>query len=246
MLSSLSIVPPVWPRARPASMKTGRPQLASRGAISSDTLSPTPPVECLSQRRGTAAPSSQRSPESRMARVSARVSSPSRPRIAAAIRNAASCPPLHPPSAPVGAAAPCATSRISSAESPIPARLRSRMRYGRAIGKRAGTGLPGSAREAGHPLRAERRSGRRAGGVEGGDLLLGLRTEGGLRELVEDLLVGLDRLLRAVELLEGGRQLVQDDVLGERRVPLLAHRAQLLDHVLGLPLLAVEGEHVEP
>ncbi len=104
-------------------MKTGSPQLASSGAITSDTLSPTPPVECLSQSRGTAPPRSQRSPESRMARVSARVSPPSSPRMAAAIRKAASWPSLQEPSV-----APRATERISSSASRIPARLRSRMR----------------------------------------------------------------------------------------------------------------------
>jgi hypothetical protein len=56
----------------------------------SETLSPTPPVECLSQRCGTSRASSQRSPDSSIARVSASVSPRSRPRIAAAIRKAPS------------------------------------------------------------------------------------------------------------------------------------------------------------
>src|SRR5436305_564697 len=235
-LSSLSIVPPVWPRPRPASMKTGRPQLASSGAITSDTLSPTPPVECLSQRRGTSAPRSQRSPESRMARVSARVSSGSRPRMAAAIRKAASCPSLQEPSA-----APRATAWISSRRSRIPARLRSRMRYGRTIEsgcarRRDQPGNPGM------PPSGGRRSARR---IERGHLLLGVRAQGGLRELVEDPLVGLDRLLGPVELLQGQAQLVQDHVLRQRRVPLLQHGPQLLDYLLALALLAVEREQVE-
>ena len=48
--SSLSRVPPVGPRPRPESIGTCRSQQASSGASGSDTLSPTPPVECLSTR----------------------------------------------------------------------------------------------------------------------------------------------------------------------------------------------------
>ena len=46
--SSLSSVPPVWPRPRPQSLATGTPQAATSGATTSVVLSPTPPVECLS------------------------------------------------------------------------------------------------------------------------------------------------------------------------------------------------------
>ena len=46
--SSLSRVPPVCPRPRPDSIGTTAPQLATSGASTSETLSPTPPVECLS------------------------------------------------------------------------------------------------------------------------------------------------------------------------------------------------------
>ena len=67
----------------------------------------SPATPCRRRRRSSACrrgggprgPRSQRSPESRMARVSARVSSASRPRMAAAIRKAASCPSLQEPSA---------------------------------------------------------------------------------------------------------------------------------------------------
>src|SRR5581483_6704518 len=65
--SSLSAVPPVWPSARPVSITTGRPQAASSGASGSDTLSPTPTVECLSQSRGTSRRTSHCSPELRVA-----------------------------------------------------------------------------------------------------------------------------------------------------------------------------------
>ena len=46
--SSLSSVPPVWASARPLSFGTFTPQAAANGAAISVTLSPTPPVECLS------------------------------------------------------------------------------------------------------------------------------------------------------------------------------------------------------
>src|SRR5213596_2506569 len=48
MASSLSRVPPVWPSPRPEIIGTAPPQAATIGASSSETLSPTPPVECLS------------------------------------------------------------------------------------------------------------------------------------------------------------------------------------------------------
>ena len=41
-------MPPVWPRPRPEIIGTQTPQAATSGAIISDVLSPTPPVECLS------------------------------------------------------------------------------------------------------------------------------------------------------------------------------------------------------
>src|SRR3989449_6079107 len=49
-LSSLSRVPPVWPSPRPDIIGTATPHAATSGASTSDTLSPTPPVECLSTR----------------------------------------------------------------------------------------------------------------------------------------------------------------------------------------------------
>ena len=48
MLSSLSIVPPVWPSPRPDILATGTPADATRGPTTSVVVSPTPPVECLS------------------------------------------------------------------------------------------------------------------------------------------------------------------------------------------------------
>ena len=77
--SSLSRVPPVCPRPRPDSIGTTAPQLATSGASTSDTLSPTPPVECLStdgrgrrrrrprRRPGSAARPRRSSPRSRPA-----------------------------------------------------------------------------------------------------------------------------------------------------------------------------------
>ena len=49
--SSLSSVPPVWPRPRPDIIGTTTPQAAASGASTSDVLSPTPPVVCLSTLR---------------------------------------------------------------------------------------------------------------------------------------------------------------------------------------------------
>jgi len=46
--SSLSSVPPVGPRPRPEIIGTRKPQQASSGAKISETVSPLPPVECLS------------------------------------------------------------------------------------------------------------------------------------------------------------------------------------------------------
>ena len=47
-LSSLSMVPPVWPSPLPLIFATGMPQAATMGARARDVLSPTPPVLCLS------------------------------------------------------------------------------------------------------------------------------------------------------------------------------------------------------
>src|SRR5947199_5640313 len=46
--SSLSSVPPVWPRPRPLIIGTISPPAAATGASTREVLSPTPPVECLS------------------------------------------------------------------------------------------------------------------------------------------------------------------------------------------------------
>ena len=48
MVSNLSIVPPVWPKLLPASIGIANPAAAISGARTTDTLSPIPPVECLS------------------------------------------------------------------------------------------------------------------------------------------------------------------------------------------------------
>ena len=48
MAESLSSVPPVWPSPRPEIIGTKAPQAATSGASIRLTLSPTPPVECLS------------------------------------------------------------------------------------------------------------------------------------------------------------------------------------------------------
>jgi len=80
MASSLSRVPPVWPRPRPDSCGTAAPHAATSGASTSETLSPTPPVECLSTVGARSAPRSSRSPELIMASVQVCSSAASRPR----------------------------------------------------------------------------------------------------------------------------------------------------------------------
>ena len=75
MDSSLSRVPPVWPRPRPLILATGTPQAATSGASTRVVVSPTPPVECLSTFTPGMADRSATSPESRMERVRRVVSS---------------------------------------------------------------------------------------------------------------------------------------------------------------------------
>ena len=87
--SSLSSVPPVMPRPRPEIIGTRKPRQASKGASGKDTLSPTPPVECLSTSGLRSLGNFSFVPESRMASVSARVSRGSNPRKKTAMRNAA-------------------------------------------------------------------------------------------------------------------------------------------------------------
>ena len=81
----------MWPRARPLIIGTHNPQAAAIGATRKLVLSPTPPVECLSTATLPSRWGENFSPESRMARVSARVSSRSSPRRKAAISQAESC-----------------------------------------------------------------------------------------------------------------------------------------------------------
>ena len=66
MLASLSSVPPVCPSPRPEIIGTKAPQAATTGARMRLTLSPTPPVECLSR---TGPPRSARDQSSTAARA---------------------------------------------------------------------------------------------------------------------------------------------------------------------------------
>ena len=74
MLSSLSSVPPVMPRPRPLIIGTQRSSHASSGATMSETLSPMPPVLCLSTFGGEPAGCVITLPLCIIARVSAPVS----------------------------------------------------------------------------------------------------------------------------------------------------------------------------
>ena len=78
--SSLSSVPPVCPSPRPDTIGTTTPHAAARGAKTSEVLSPTPPVLCLSTLGAAIADKSRRDPESVIAVVSASVSSAVIPR----------------------------------------------------------------------------------------------------------------------------------------------------------------------
>src|SRR5207237_262327 len=88
MASSLSSVPPVWPRPRPDIIGTATPHAATRGASTSDTLSPTPPVECLSTRGVDHESKEIRWPEASIASVRAASSGRSSPRSSTAISSA--------------------------------------------------------------------------------------------------------------------------------------------------------------
>jgi len=90
MASSLSRVPPVWPSPRPLTMGTTTPQAAAMGASASETLSPTPPVECLSTLTPGRSERSSTWPERSMASVRAAVSASSMPRKKTAMQKAAS------------------------------------------------------------------------------------------------------------------------------------------------------------
>ena len=89
MASSLSSVPPVWPSPRPEIIGTFTPQAAASGASASETLSPTPPVECLSTFAPGTSERSSTSPERSIASVSARTSASSMPRKKTAMQKAA-------------------------------------------------------------------------------------------------------------------------------------------------------------
>ncbi len=77
--SSLSRVPPVWPRPRPESWGTATPHAATSGASGRVILSPTPPVECLSAVGRESEEKSMRSPEAIIASVQRAISRRSMP-----------------------------------------------------------------------------------------------------------------------------------------------------------------------
>ena len=89
MDSSLSSVPPVWPRPRPLILAKGTPQAATIGPITIEALSPTPPVECLSTTFLPSGARSMTSPLRTMASVSAWVSAAVSPWKYTAMQNAA-------------------------------------------------------------------------------------------------------------------------------------------------------------
>ena len=74
MVSSLSSVPPVWPKLRPLIMGIAIPAAAINGPKIMETLSPTPPVLCLSATYLFKKVKSIFSPESIMLSVRAKIS----------------------------------------------------------------------------------------------------------------------------------------------------------------------------
>ena len=64
----------MWPSPRPDIIGTGTPHAATSGATTSDVLSPTPPVLCLSTLMPGSALKSMRLPDSTIAAVSHAVS----------------------------------------------------------------------------------------------------------------------------------------------------------------------------
>ena len=91
IVSILSSVPPVWPRPRPAVWGTATPHAATRGHRTSETLSPTPPVECLSTVGLPTPERSAREPVAIICWVHRASSSGSRPRKRMAMSSAAAC-----------------------------------------------------------------------------------------------------------------------------------------------------------
>ena len=91
MASSLSRVPPVWPRPRPDSCGTATSNTATKGASGRVILSPTPPVECLSAVGLPSDEKSMRSPEAIIAAVQRAISPRSMPLSRIAIASADIC-----------------------------------------------------------------------------------------------------------------------------------------------------------
>ena len=81
----------MWPRPRPESWGTAAPQAATSGHSTSETLSPTPPVECLSTVGRPSPDRSSRSPLPIMAAVQVDSSRSDMPRHTMAMSRAAAC-----------------------------------------------------------------------------------------------------------------------------------------------------------
>ena len=89
MACNLSTVPPVIPKPRPLIFAIGTPKLARMGEIIKVTLSPTPPVLCLSTTLSAISRKSNFSPEPAIAMVSEKISSSVMPLMQIAISSAA-------------------------------------------------------------------------------------------------------------------------------------------------------------
>ncbi len=78
----------MWPRPRPLIIGTATPQAATMGPRGRLTLSPTPPVECLSTLGAATWEKSRTSPECSMASTQAASSAASRPTLNTAMSSA--------------------------------------------------------------------------------------------------------------------------------------------------------------
>ena len=116
--SILSRVPPVWPRPRPDNCGTAAPHAATSGTRTRETLSPTPPVECLSTVGRPTPDRSSRSPDAIIAAVHVVSSACESPRKKIAISSAEACS-----SATSPAVYACRNQSICSPDRTPPSRL---------------------------------------------------------------------------------------------------------------------------
>jgi len=158
MDSSLSSVPPVWPSPRPDIFPNTAPHAATKGASTSVTLSPTPPLECLSSTGRRSTLRSSVFPLSTSARASSRVSVSLRPRRTIAMSSALA---WYEGTAPL--TLPSTKARMRAPSSSLPSRFQAITSLAKSTGL-----LPPDLRRVPASAPAERPAGRRRGWWRGG------------------------------------------------------------------------------